>query len=343
MKFKLRRKGEGKNKSIKTELTLTIVFFAVFCCLFLGAITSYLNYKSSNNVLSKTVVETTKQAAKTVSQKIINVQNAAIQTGIIKEISDPKISKEEKQSIISRQEKLYGLSIGQIMDVNGKELFSGKDYSGRDYFKISMSGKVYLSSPVLSKVTGQLTLVVSAPIWENGVQGGKIIGVVTFDPDKDLLNEIVADIKIGEKSYAYLLNNEGTTIAHKNTSLINEENTIKQSETNKSLVPFAEADKKLISGQAGCADVESNGQGWVLGYAPVENSNGWGVGVMVNKDDFLGEMYTSIITTIILAIVFTILAFIVAMRLSNKIGNPLKECSERLKKLAEGDLNSETT
>ncbi|RDY22378.1 methyl-accepting chemotaxis protein, partial [Romboutsia maritimum] len=264
-------------------------------------------------------------------------------TGIIKEISDPKISKEEKQSIITRQEKLYGVVLGQIIDVNGKDLFSGKDYSGRDYFKASMAGKAYLGSPVLSKVTGQLTLVVSAPIWENGVQGSKIAGIVTFDLDKDFLNDIVKNIKISENSYSYLIDNEGTTIADEDASLVGVENTIKQSETDKSLLPFAEVDKKLVEGKKGCSDVEINGEDCVLGYAPVENSNGWGVGVMVNKGDFLGEMYISIIITIILAVVFTILSFISAKKFSNKIGNPLKGCSERLKKLAEGDLNSETT
>ena len=341
MNFKLREKSKEKNKSIKIQLALTIVCFAVICCLCLGAITSFLNYKTSNNILSNTAVETTKQAAETVSQKITNLKDAAIQTGIIKEISDPKVSLEEKQSIITRQEKLYGLSLGQILDANGKDLFSGKDYSGRDYFKISMEGKAYMSSPVVSQVTGNLTLVVSAPIWENGVQGSKIVGVITFDPDKDFLNEIVNNIKISKNSYAYLLNHEGTTIAHRDTSLIGKENTIKESATNKDLLPFAEADKKLISGETGYTDVDLRGDDWILGYAPVKDSDNWGVGVMINKNDFLGQMYTSIIITVILSIIFTIIAFIVAIKFSNKIGNPLKECSERLKKLAEGDLNSE--
>ncbi|MBO3444716.1 hypothetical protein [Clostridium sp. CCUG 7971] len=116
MNFKLREKSKEKNKSIKTQLALTIVCFAVICCICLGAITSFLNYKTSNSILSKTAVETTKQAAETVSQKITNLKNAAIQTGIIKELSDPKVNLEEKQSIITRQEKLYGLSLGQILD-----------------------------------------------------------------------------------------------------------------------------------------------------------------------------------------------------------------------------------
>ena len=342
MKFKLRHKSKDKRKSIKTKLTLIIVCFAVICCLLLGAITSFLNYKTSNDILSKAIVETTKQASETVSQKIINLENAAIQTGIIKEISDPNVSKEEKQNIITRQEKLYGLTLGHILDLEGIEYFNGKDYSDRNYFKIAMSGKSYMSSPIVSKTTGKPTMLVAAPIWENGVQGSKIVGVITFNVSKDFLTDIVSNIQIGENSYPYLLDKEGTTITAKDTSLIGKENTIKRSETDKSLIPYAEADKKVISGETGSFNLEYSGEGKVLGYAPIKHSDGWGIGITTNKDDFLGEMYASIIITVILAIVFTIVAFIVAIKLSNKIGNPLKECSERLELLAEGDLNSET-
>ncbi|CEP81948.1 methyl-accepting chemotaxis protein [Paraclostridium sordellii] len=343
MKFKLWDKRNGKSKSIKNKLTLIISCFVVMCCLLLGATTSFLNYKTSNNILSKAVVETTKQASETISQKIINLENAAIQTGIIKEISDPKVSKEEKQNIIARQENLYGLTLGHILDLKGIDSFSGKDYSDRDYFKIAMSGKPYMSSSIVSKTTGKTTMLVSAPIWENGVQGSKIVGVVTFNVNKDFLNDIVSNIQIGENSYPYLLDKEGTTIAAKDDRLIGGQNTIKKAEEDKSLIPFAEADKKVISGETGYFNLNYNGEIKVLGYAPIKYSDGWGIGITTNKDDFLGDMYISIIITIILAIVFTIVAFIVAIKLSNKIGNPLKECSERLKMLAEGDLNSETT
>ncbi len=341
MKFKLLHKTKVKNKSIKTKLTLIIVCFVIICCLFLGAITSFLNYKTANNILSKTTVETTKQAAQTVSQKIINLENAAIQTGIIKEISDSKVSKEEKQKIITKQEKLYGLTVGHILDTNGIDFLNEKDYSERDCFKISIEGKSYMSSPVISKTTGELTMLVSAPIWENGVQGSKIVGVVTFNVDKGFLNDIANNIKIGKNSYSYLLDKEGTTIAAKDPSLIGVQNNIKKAEIDKSLIPFAEADKKLISGETGYVDAKINDENWIIGYAPVENSNGWGIGIMVDKNNFLGEMYTSIMITIILAILFTIVAFIVSVKFSKKIGDPLKEYSERLKKLGEGDLNSE--
>ena len=340
--FKLKSKDNQKDKSIKTQLTLIIVCFAVISCVFLGSITSFLTYKSSEEILSKTVVETTKQASENAAAKIKNVQNAAIQTGIMQKISDPKVSVEEKQEIIKHQEKLYGLALGQIIDVNGKDIFSGKDYSERDYFKISMSGKEYLSSPVISKVTGDLTLVVSAPIWKDGIQGSEIVGVVSFDPPKELLNDIVKGIQVSENSYAYLIDSEGTVIGHKDESRIGVANSIKESQTDESQMPFAEADKKLISGQTGYTTAKFDGQRWMLGYAPVSNSNGWGIGVMANAKDFMGSTYRSMIITAITTIVVTIIAFAVAIIFSNKIGNPLKSCSERLKSLAEGDLNSDT-
>ncbi|MDU3803584.1 methyl-accepting chemotaxis protein [Paraclostridium bifermentans] len=342
MKSKMETNMKYKNKSIKTQLTFIIVCVVVVCCLLLGSITSYLNYKTSNEILANSVAEITKEASQTVTQKIKNLKDATIQTGIIKELSDPKVSVEEKQNIITRQEKLTGLTLGQIIYADGKDLFSGKDYSSRDYFKISMQGDSYMSSPVVSKVTGDLTMVVSAPIWENGVQGSKIVGIVTFDVDKDFLNDIVNDIKISKNSYAYLIDSEGTIIAHKDKKLVAVKNSIKEAQTNPKEQAFAEIDKNLISGKTGKVDVDLNGEKWLLAYTPVNDTNGWGVGIMTNKADFLGPVYTSIGTTIGLAIIFTIVSFIAAIKFANKIGNPLKACSERLKKLAEGDLKSET-
>lgn len=342
MKSKIKLKGRYKSKSIKTQLTFIIVCVVVVCCLLLGSITSYLNYKASNTILTNTVLEDTTQASQTVAQKIQNLKEATTQVGIIKELSDPKVTVDQKKEIMTREEKMTGLTLGQLIYADGKDLFSGKDYSSRDYFKVSMKGDSYMSSPVVSKVTGELTMVVSAPIWENGIQGSKIVGIVTFDVDKNFLNDIVKNIKISDNSYAYLIDKHGTTIAHKDEKIVAVRNTIKESETNPELKPFAEADKKLISGNTGSAEETLNGQKWILSYAPVDHTDGWGIGIMVNKADFLGPVYHSIEMTIGLAIIFTILASIIAVRFANKIGNPLKACSERLVKLSQGDLHSET-
>ncbi len=342
MKFKFKVRERRKSTSIKTKLGLISISLVVIPCLLLGIIANLLNYNTANSILSDTVVETTKQASQNISQQIINLKNAAIQTGIMKEISDPNVSVEEKQKIIHEQEALYGVSLGQIIDANGTDLFSGNDYSDRDYFKISMAGEAYMSSPVISKVTGNTVLVVSAPIWKDGIRGSEIVGIVTFDPDPEFLNNIVKSIEVSKNSYAYLINKEGTTIAHKDSSLIGVENSIKEATTDVSQKGFAEADQKMISGETGYSDIKSGGQNWILGYSPVEDTDGWGIGIMTYKSDFLGQMYTSIAITAAVIIIFILIAFFVAKKLAENIGIPLNDCSERLKNLAEGDLNLET-
>ena len=341
MKSKFKISKNLKSKSIKHKLIFTIVSVVIASCLLLGTITSYLSYKSSNQLLEESSLEETKQASKIASQTIKNLKDVVIQIGIIKELSDPKVSIEQKKDIMEREEKLTGLTIGQVIYADGKDIFSGKNYSNRDYFKVSMQGDAYLSSPVISKVTGDLTMVVTAPIWENGIIGSKVVGIVSFDVNKYFLNNIVKDIKLSKNSYAYLIDKNGTTIADRKESVVGIRNTIKESETNQLLKPFAEADKKLLSGETGNAHVKLKDEKWILSYTPVENTNGWGMGIMVNKGDFLGPVYTSIKMIIILAVLFTIISVIIAIAVSNKIGNPLKECSERLSKLSEGDLNSE--
>ena len=341
MKSKFKIIKNLKSKSIKHKLIFTIVSVVIASCLLLGTITSYLSYKSSNQLLEESSLEETKQASKIASQTIKNLKDVVIQIGIIKELSDPKVSIEQKKDIMEREEKLTGLTIGQVIYADGKDIFSGKNYSNRDYFKVSMQGDAYLSSPVISKVTGDLTMVVTAPIWENGIIGSKVVGIVSFDVNKYFLNNIVKDIKLSKNSYAYLIDKNGTTIADRKESVVGIRNTIKESETNQLLKPFAEADKKLLSGETGNAHVKLKDEKWILSYTPVENTNGWGMGIMVNKGDFLGPVYTSIKMIIILAVLFTVISVIIAIAVSNKIGNPLKECSERLSKLSEGDLNSE--
>ncbi|MDO7203788.1 hypothetical protein Q5M85_05985 [Paraclostridium bifermentans] len=69
MKLKMKTNIKYKNKSIKTQLTFIIVCVVVVCCLLLGSITSYLNYKTSNTILANSVAETTKEASQTVAQK----------------------------------------------------------------------------------------------------------------------------------------------------------------------------------------------------------------------------------------------------------------------------------
>ena len=88
-----------------------------------------------------------------------------------------------------------------------------------------------MSEPLISKVTGKLTTIISAPLWKNGIAGGEIVGVIYLVPDENFLNDTMSEIKIGETGSAYMLNKEGLTIASTNPENVCVENTIQASQT----------------------------------------------------------------------------------------------------------------
>ena len=57
--------------------------------------------------------------------------------------------------------------------------------------KQAMEGKVYVSEPLISKITGELSIMVAAPLYSEGKHGSQIVGVVYFVPPETFLNDIV--------------------------------------------------------------------------------------------------------------------------------------------------------
>ncbi len=103
----------------------------------------------------------------------------------------------------------------------------------RKYFKASINGDTFVSEPLISKVTGKLKTIVSAPLWKNGLAGSEVVGILYLVPDENFLNDAMGEIKIGDTGYAYMLNKEGFTIASTNPENVCVENTIQASQTEK--------------------------------------------------------------------------------------------------------------
>ncbi len=339
--FKNIFKIKKREKTIKKQLARIIISLVVVSSILIGVTSLYLNYTTANKTLENNVVELAHQASENISSKIINIKSTAEEIGSREKIADPKVKVEDKKAIVDSQVKKYGFRRGNLLDANGNSYFDGQNYSDREYFKEAMNGNSYISSPVKSKIDGKLTFVISAPVWENGQEGSNVIGAVTFVPDENILNDIVEGIKVSENSSTYLVDKTGTTIAYEDHSLVGVENSIEQAKTDPSYKEIAEVDRKIIAGESGAVSLKEDGESYVVGYAPVEGTDNWGIGVMAYSNDFLKDLYTSMIITIVMIGAFIAIGFIIAIKFAKKIGEPLKDCSERLELLADGDLHSE--
>ena len=328
-------------KSIRMKIVACMLIAILTSLVIVGGISAWLNYTSTIDTLGQTMTEMADTAAERIEEELNAYKNIAYVPGCIPTLSDRTATVEEKRAVVENQALSHGLQRGNIIGLDGISILDGNDYSDRAYVKSAMKGETAVSEPLVSKITGQLSIMVSAPIWEGGVPGKKVAGVVYFVPNETFLNDIVASLQVSPNGSAYILNNAGYTIAHKNMDNVkNRENTQEDAKTDKKLKDLAALEVRMTLGESGFGRYEYGGSRKFLAFSPIEGTEGWSLAINAPTKDFTQSTVNGIIITIILMVVFLAISSYMAYRLARQIGEPVKDCAQRLRLLAEGDLDT---
>lgn len=152
-------------------------------------------------------------------------------------------------------------------------------------------------------------------------------------------------IKLSENCGAYIIDKDGNTIADPDSDLVKRGENIEQlaaADTSgqagyKTLV---KAHESMRAGESGIARYTLNGVSKFLSYAPIPDLNGWSLAVYAPTGDFMDSTSRAIVMTVILLIVACVVSAFISVCLGKKIGSSVKVCTERIEKLAVGDLTS---
>ena len=193
---------------------------------------------------------------------------------------------------------------------------------------------------LVSKVTGELSIMVAAPIYAGGSQNGRIAGVVYFVPPETFLNDIVSSIQVSENCRAYMINKSGDTIADTTLETITTQNIEREAQADASLSKLAAIHAEMRQGKSGFDDYNTSEGPRYTAYAPVAGTDGWSVAITAMKKDYLTDTYVGMFLNVLVVIGASLASIIVAVKLSNNISIPMRACAERMKLLAEGDLSS---
>ena len=246
-------------KSIRTKITLCLMVTVLTTQIVVGASSITLNYNNTVATVEQMMSETATIAAERIEQELTAYKNVAMDTGCIPQLLDENVSVEEKRSIIDERVGMHDFQRGNIVGPDGISIFDGNDYSDREYVKQAMQGKVYVSEPLISKVTGELSIMVAAPIYKGGSQGAEIVGVVYFVPHETFLNDIVSSIHVSKNNKAYMINSSGDTIADTTLETITVQNIEKEAESDASLKGLAAIHASMREGGNGFTGSCRNG------------------------------------------------------------------------------------
>ena len=345
-----KRKKEGgkklKVKGINKKMTISITSILFVLIMALGIVAYFISSNALINSSKEMLLNKTIDSANLVNEQIKSYANSIETLGILEVIGDPEISKKEKLNVLSKERvslkfTTIGFSDteGNLVLDNGKEL----NISGEEYFKLAKSGKSYFSIPTKNNATDDIDIIISAPIKYNNVIVGTVVG---FKPAKDFYN-IIDNIKIGERGYAFVLDDEGNIIAHptmlskkseedSETAIINFSD-LKNKVPSKYAKEIDEMDAKIKKGEIGIGNYYENGSTKYLGFAPIKFKN-WTLILNIDESEALAglsalkfALLITIFSAIIIGIIFSLL-------FSKSLTNPIAQVTEQAYKISQLDL-----
>ena len=240
-----------------------------------------------------------------------------------------------KFQVINKSQNYQGMfvadSSGQV--ITGV-LASGDEYAkisvagNEDFKKAKQNGAVSVGEMIRSQATSQLVVPIAAPIRS---KEGQFAGVVGLVLKADYFTQLVAERKVGQTGYAYMLNKEGVFIAHPKQEYILKLDV-------HSIQEMAGINEIMLGGKSGVAAYVFKGIHKIAGAAPVE-INGWSIAVTQNAEEFLqiaDHIRNIILAVVLISLSVASLVLIVSIR---KIVRPINAAVAGLKDIAQGEGN----
>ena len=325
-------------KTIKSKIIVISALLTSIPILISGVVSNLLGWRNVYNITESTMTEIAIEAGESISWELKTIVNTAIAAGYVSELSDSSVSEEKKAEIIAAQASSEEAILGGFYIDSTGQGSNNRDHSAQAYFTNALNGKTTITDPIIAE--GMSTIIISAPLYENGDPSSKPVGAVCFYANGQLLNDIVGRVKASENSSAFILNANGTYIASADgEKAMNAENVIEAYQTDSSLAPLAAVHENILKGEAGFEGYVHESRQYIS-YAPIPDTNGWMIAIDSPRGDFVSGLYNSVAVCLIIFAAALVIGGIVCVKLGTGIGDPVKVCTDRIKLLAQGDLTS---
>lgn len=187
----------------------------------------------------------------------------------------------------------------------------------------ALQGKPHISTPMVSKVTGNTIVLMTLPIRE----GGRTAGILGLSLDLSKVSyDIIKDIRIGESGYIYLADGSGLFFAHPRKEIILKESLAKHDWGRRIMTQPGKVHSYSFNGTDRFAVALKNS---TYGFYCVASSD------RAELMAYSGKMAAWLIG---IGVFWMLLAIYMVFNLLYRRLNPLEECKNTIAHIAEGDF-----
>jgi methyl-accepting chemotaxis protein len=308
----------------------------------LGVSSSVTSYDSVNESIDRLVRTNGDSYASALDATLSDMKRDVTEMALSGAFSSPDLSFEAKQTNIARVmsvrsdiSSLYLVQADGVSVQDGAPEDIGENYSEEPFFIAGMAAEgAFIDVPSYDEWTDNVTMTVSYRIGGEFGFDGLLCMDITYDALKDIINSL----KLGDTGYSFLLDTEGNYLAHyEETKVFEVRNVFDETKDSESGRRFFSNIFEVDS--SGPTDVVYHGEK-LRAYSKVLESTGWRFVTVAKPDEFMDDFYAQLRMLIITVVVCLIIAVSLAVALSRRLARPIVLMTERMKKLAEGDLHS---
>ncbi|WP_028307681.1 methyl-accepting chemotaxis protein [Desulfitibacter alkalitolerans] len=327
-------------KSMAVRLAVWFSIILLLVCASLG----FIAYKMSSDILIHNTEEVLPKYAGDAAEIIAERLNSHL--SFLEAIANRRIVTddtplEEKLDILHREANRAGYEVFGIIDKDGSNQRTDggiTDVSTRDYFIKAMQGIPNVSDVLISRATGEPIIVFAVPIVRNNQVEGVLIGI----RDGNELSNITNRINFGHNGYAFMVNGDGSIIAHPNSELVlSQYNVIEDAKENPAVKELADiVETKLTTGEKGVAQYFLDGDNQYMGYAQVPGTT-WSVAVEAPSSEIFANIVELNRIILIATLVIVAIGIVIALIISRQIAAPIILGVKHSETVAKGDLIAE--
>jgi len=225
----------------------------------------------------------------------------------------------------------------EVLKVSDRKVFFPSDLTDQSQspkFTTALRGENFISGVYTSR-RAQPYITIAIPIW-GGAQS--VIGVVSAEADLSFLWEVIGKIHFGTEGYAYLVDERGNLIAHKDATLVLKQPDLRQ----------VNGVQRFLRNRKGADFAPANeGRGLTSGrvlvtYAPVPEL-GWAVVLEEPVETALANVEVVKRSAVIFLIVGLLIGAAVIAWVSQKITSPIQRLRRDVATIGNGNLEHRAT
>ena len=212
------------------------------------------------------------------------------------------------------------------------EFLSNADLLSDPCVQQAKSGKAAMSTTRKLK-DGSVRFFVAAPTST---------GCVLLTVDAQYFSDQIKDVVVGTSGNVFMIDADGVMIASKNPQLVEEQqNFIEKGKTDPGYEATAAVYTRMINGETGVDEYSYETGARICAFRPVTEAEGWSVGAVAPMREMTASIVYIVMTLLLCSIVCMVVGVILVGKYVTSVANPIREATERMYRLAQGDLSSE--